>query len=97
MSWLQIAASLIRGAMNSPRPQPQVRVDPQTEEEITGLTDLVNRHRTETDRRFDAVSQALQAQNQRYEQALRIQRRWNYGLLAGLIGAVIIVALFWRA
>lgn len=66
-------------------------------EDISGLVDLIDQHRAEVNRGFDAVSQMIQAQNQRHQQALRLQRRWNYGLLAGLIAvALTIVVLYWR-
>lgn len=65
-------------------------------EDVNGLIDLMNQHRAEVNRGFDAVSQMIQAQNQRHQQALRIQRRWNYGLLAGLIAiAIVMIAAYW--
>jgi hypothetical protein len=98
VSWFRIAAELIRGAMGAGDSQPS---PPKSEgpppEDISGLVDLIDQHRAEVNRGFDAVSQMIQAQNQRHQQALRLQRRWNYGLLAGLIAvALTIVVLYWR-
>jgi len=43
------------------------------------------------------VSQMIQEQEQRHQQALRTQRRWNYALLAGLVATMIVAgALYWR-
>jgi hypothetical protein len=96
VSWIRIAAELIRGAMSSgesPLP-PKAELPPP--EDVNGLIDLMNQHRAEVNRGFDAVSQMIQAQNQRHQQALRIQRRWNYGLLAGLIAiAIVMIAAYW--
>ena len=98
MSWFRIAAELIRGAMGSGDSQPSPpKAEGPPPEDISGLVDLINQHRAEVNRGFDAVSQMVQAQNQRHQQALRLQRRWNYGLLAGLIAvALTIVVLYWR-
>jgi ABC-type lipoprotein release transport system permease subunit len=50
------------------------------------------------DRGFEALARTIQEQNKRYEQALKIQRRWNYGLLAGLVAvAALSVVLYLRA
>ena len=76
-------------------PPPKAELPPP--EDVNGLIDLMNQHRAEVNRGFDAVSQMIQAQNQRHQQALRIQRRWNYALLAGLIAiAIVMIALYWR-
>ena len=65
--------------------------------DLQGVVDLVKRYRAEVDRGFDAVSQMIQEQEQRHKQALRIQRRWNYALLAGLVATMIVAgALYWR-
>ena len=98
VSWITIAAELIRGAMSSrPSPPPPKTNTPPPQAEINGLVDLIERHRAEVNHGFDAVSQMVQAQQQRHEQALRIQKRWNYGLLAGVIAvALTTLLLFWR-
>jgi hypothetical protein len=57
----------------------------------------MNRHRAEVNRGFDAVSQMIHAQEERYQEALRLQRRWNFGLLIGIIATVILaVVLYFR-
>ena len=83
--------------MSSGESPPPAKAELPPPEDVNGLIDLMNQHRAEVNRGFDAVSQMIQAQNQRHQQALRIQRRWNYGLLAGLIAiAIMMIALYWR-
>jgi len=99
VSWINIAAELIRGAMRSrPRPPPpKSSPPPPPQADLNGLIDLIERHRAEVNHGFDAVSQMVQAQQQRHEQALRLQKRWNYGLLAGLIAlALVTIVLLLR-
>ena len=99
MSWINIAAELIRGAMSSrpSPPPPKSSPPPPPQADLNGLIDLIERHRAEVNHGFDAVSQMVQAQQQRHEQALRLQKRWNYGLLAGLIAlALLTIVLLWR-
>ena len=60
---------------------------------ITEVTDLVNRHRAEIDKNFEAVVGMLNAQKSRHLKALEIQRRWNYGLTAALVIAAILAAI----
>jgi hypothetical protein len=80
----------------SPPPPPKSNTPPQPD--INGLIELIEQHRAEVNHGFDTVSQMVQAQQQRHEQALRMQRRWNYGLLAGLIATVLLaIVLAWRA
>ena len=96
MSWISIAAELIRGAMGSGESRPSPANSPPPED-LQGVVDLVKRYRAEVDRGFDAVSQMIQEQEQRHQQALRTQRRWNYALLAGLVVTMIVAgALYWR-
>jgi hypothetical protein len=45
---------------------------------------LLNRHRSEIDRNFEAVIAMLNAENERHQKAMQVQRRWNYGLSAAL-------------
>jgi len=98
VSWINLAAELIRGAMSSrPSPPPPKPGPPPVDANLNGLIDLIERHRAEVNHGFDAVSQMVQAQQQRHEQALRLQKRWNYGLLAGLIAlALVTIVLLWR-
>jgi len=80
-----------------PSPPPPKSSPPQADANLNGLIDLIERHRAEVNQGFDAVSQMVQAQQQRHEQALRLQKRWNYGLLAGLIAlALLTIVLLWR-
>lgn len=97
MSWLSIAAELIRGAMSSGQSKPSPQADSPPPEDLHGVIDLVKRYRAEVDRGFDAVSKIIQEQEQRHQHALSIQRRWNYALLVGLVATMIVaVALYWR-
>src|SRR5262245_2106165 len=96
MSWLRIAAELVRGAMTNREPRPPT---PQGDlpSSASGLLDLVQRYRSEVDHGLAAVSQAIQDQNERQQEAFRIQRRWNYGLLVGLVAvATLSVVLYLR-
>ena len=84
MSWLRIAAEIVRGAMSSrepllPKPEVEVLRDSPT------VFEIIQKYRSDVERGLAALSQEIQAQNDRHERALRIQRRWNYGLLAGLL------------
>jgi len=84
MSWLSIAAGLIRDAMSSSNEpaEPVQQAPPPTN--IAEVTDLLNRHRAEIDRNFEAVIAMLNAQNDRHQKAMQVQRRWNYGLAVAL-------------
>ena len=91
MTWIRIAADLLREAMSSP-PQSPPPAEEAPSAGIEGVVSLLNRHRTEIDKNVETVVHMLNAQNDRNLQALRIQRRWNYGLAAGLL-IVAILAL----
>ena len=84
MSWLRIAAEIVRGAMTSrepllPKPEVEVLRD------SPSVFEVIQKYRSDVEHGLAAVSQEIQAQNDRHERALRIQRRWNYGLLAGVL------------
>ena len=97
MSWIRLAAELIRGAMSSGDNRPSPVADLPPPDNLQGVVDLVKQYRAEVDRGFGAVSQMIQEQEQRHQHALRIQRWWNYGLLAGLLATMIVAAaLYWR-
>jgi len=96
MSWWSIAAELVKGAMSVSQTRP-----PRLPEELPpnglNLAELLQRYREQVDRGFDAISQTVQEQNQQYQRALKLQRRWNYGLLAGLVAvAILAVVLYLR-
>ena len=94
MSWLNIAAELVRGAMSAREVRPS-KGHENLPQDVAGLTELVQRYRVEVDRGFDALTRALEEQNERHLQALRVQRRWNYGLLAAVVGmavALVVIA-----
>jgi hypothetical protein len=60
------------------------------------MTELLNRHRVEIDKNFEAVVGMLSAEKSRHLEAMRIQRRWNYGLaVAVILVAGFAVALYW--
>ena len=97
MSWLSIAAGLLRDAMSSPSEpvEPVQQVPPPAN--ISEVMDLLNRQRSEIDKNFEAVAAMLNAQNNRHLQAMQIQRRWNYGLTAALIIVTILaIASYWH-
>ena len=96
MSWLSIAAGFLRDAMSSepsPKQADSTPIAPQTLDDLVGL---LNQHRAEIDRNFDAVAQALAALNAAQLRAAQMQKRWNYGLAAALIivAGVAVIALF---
>ena len=96
MNWLRFAAEIVRGAMSSrepllPKPQAEVLRD------SPSVFELIQKYRSDVERGVAALTQEIQAQNERLERALRIQRRWNYGLLAGLLAfASLAAALYLR-
>jgi hypothetical protein len=96
MSWLSIAAGFLRDAMSSesaPKQPDSPPIAPQTLDDLVGI---LNQHRAEIDRNFNAVAQALAALNAQQVQAAQMQKRWNYALAAGLLIAVgvAVLALF---
>jgi hypothetical protein len=95
MSWLQIAAGFLRDAMSSSSaPEPAQEAPPPAS--LSEMTDLLNRHRAEIDKNFEAVVGMLNAQKSRHLEALKMQRRWNYGLTAALVlVAGFAVAVYW--
>jgi hypothetical protein len=96
MSWWSIAAELVKGAMNA-RPARPPKPPSEPPPDGTNLVELIQEYRAEVDRGFEALSRTISDQNERNLQALRIQRRWNYGLLAGLVVmAVVTVVLYLR-
>ena len=97
MSWLSIAAGLLREAMSSPsEPVEPVQQAPPPAN-ISEVMDLLNRQRSEIDKNFEAVAAMLNAQNNRHLKAMQIKRRWNYGLTAALIIVTILaIASYWR-
>jgi hypothetical protein len=97
MTWIRIAADLLREAMSSPAPQSPPPAEEAPAAGLDGVVGLLNRHRTEIDKNVEMVVQMLNAQNDRYLQAMRTQRRWNYGLAAGIvIVAILAIASYWR-
>ena len=95
MSWLKIAAELVRGAMSNREAPPRPRlVNPS---DSPSLFEVIQQHRTEIDRSVEALAREIREQNARHDRAIRTQRRWNYGLLAGfLVIAVLIAVLYLR-
>ena len=94
MSWLSIAASFLRDAMGSDEPSapPETAVPA----DIASVVDYVNRLRIDTEKNFETAAHLLRVQNEQLLQALKIQRRWNYGLTAAcvLIAALAAAAYF---
>ena len=96
MSWWSLAAELVKGAMNAREPRP-ARIPKELPANDLNLAELLQRYREEVDRGFDSLAQTIHEQNQRHEKALKIQRRWNYGLLTGLVVlAMVAVVLYLR-
>ena len=97
MSWLSIAAGLLRDAMSSPSEPVEPAQQAPPPANISEVMDLLNRQRSEIDKNFEAVAAMLNAQNNRHLKAMQVQRRWNYGLTAALIIVTILaIASYWR-
>jgi len=98
MSWLTIAAGLLRDAMSAPSEPPAPVQDAPPPADISGVMGILNRHRYEIDKNFETVAQMLNAQNEQHRKAIQFQRRWNYGLTAALvIVAILAIASYWRS
>ena len=95
MSWLQLAAGLIRDAMHSGESAEPVERMPLPPTDISDIVKLIGHHRAQIDKNFETVVTMLNEQNERRLSAMRIQKRWNYGLAAAVIilGIVSIVLL----
>jgi hypothetical protein len=97
MSWLRIAADLLRDAMSSSSEPTEPVTEAPPPADISGVIGILNRHRSEIDKNFETVGEMLNAQNERHLKAIQIQRRWNYGLtLALVIVAILAIASYWR-
>jgi hypothetical protein len=97
MSWLRIAADLLRDAMSSSSEPTEPVQEAPPPADISGVIGILNRHRSEIDQNFETVGKMLNAQNERHLKAIQIQRRWNYGLTAALvIVAILAIASYWR-
>ncbi len=92
MSWLRIAADLLRDAMTSSEPAAPVEQGPPPAD-MPQMVDLLNRHRAEIDKNFEAVVGMLNSQKDRHLKAMQIQRRWNYGLTVAVVLLAIFVAV----
>jgi hypothetical protein len=98
MSWLSIAAHLLRDAMSSSTEPPAPVQDAPPPADISGVMGILNRHRSEIDKNFEIVAEMLNAQSERHLKAIKIQRRWNYGMTAALvIVAILVIASYWRS
>jgi hypothetical protein len=97
MNWLSIAAGLLRDAMSSPSESTEPVQQAPPPSDISGVVRLLNQHRAEVDKNFEAVAAMLNAQHNRHLEAIQIQRRWNYALAAALVVvAILAFASFWR-
>jgi hypothetical protein len=97
MNWLSIAASLLRDAISSDDSSAQPQENPPPPEDIAGMMHLLNRHRAETQKNFEALVQMLRAQNEQLLHTIQIQRRWNYGLTVALVLVTILAAFAYFA
>jgi hypothetical protein len=97
MSWLRIAADLLRDAMSSSSEPTEPVQEAPLPADISGVIGILNRHRSEIDKNFKTVAEMLHAQNERYLKAIQIQRRWNYCLTTALVAvAILAIASYWR-
>ena len=95
MSWIRIASDLIREAISvsneASESKPQEAPPPPAD-----IVGLLHRHRVEIDKNFETVVQMLNAQNERHLHAMKIQKRWNYGLTAAVVVVTILaIAGYW--
>jgi hypothetical protein len=97
MSWLRIAAGLLRDAMSSSSEVPEHVQEAPPPADISAVMGIMNRHRSEIDKNFETVGEILNAQSERHLKAIQVQRRWNYGLTAVLvIVSILAIASYWR-
>src|SRR6266850_4795952 len=86
MSWFQLAAGLIRDAMASGEStEPAQGTKPLPPADISGIVNLIDHHRAEIDKNFETIVAMLNLQKEQRLRALRIQKRWNYGLTAAVV------------
>ena len=97
MSWLQFAAGLIRDAMSSGEStEPSQPSKPLPPEDIAGIVNLIDYHRGEIDKNFQTVMAVLKAEHEQRLRAIRIQKRWNYGLAAAVAVLAILSIILLR-
>jgi hypothetical protein len=97
MSWLQFAAGLIRDAMSSAESTEHEQASiPLPPEDIAGIVKLIDYHRAEINKNFETVMAVLNAQNEKRLRAIRIQKRWNYGLAAAVVLLAILSMILLR-
>ena len=98
MSWMRIASDLIREAMSvNSEPSEATQEAPPPPADIAGVVDAFRRHRVEIDKNFETVVRMLNAQNERHLRAMKIQKRWNYGLTAAVVVVtILVIASYWR-
>ena len=89
-----MASDLIREAMapaESTGPPPE----PLHPSDVNGI---IARNRAEIDKNIQTIVGIMNAQNERHLNAMRIQRRWNYGLTATLVlGAILAAVAYLRS
>jgi hypothetical protein len=97
MNWLSIAADFLRDAMGSSSEPAEAAEKAPPPTNIAEVTELLNRHRYEIDKNFETVVAMLNAQKARHLEAMQLQKRWNYGLAAGLLilGLALAVVIYW--
>ena len=95
MSWLNIAAELVKGAMNARQTRPATP-PADLPKDVVELMELIDRYRSEVNTGIEGLTQTIQEQKQRQLHALRVQRRWNYGLLAGVVALAFVVGYLSR-
>jgi hypothetical protein len=97
VSWLTFAAGLLRAAMTSSNEPPAPAREAPPPATMSEMSELLNRHRAEIDKNFQAVAAMLNAQQEQQLKALQAQRRWNYGLAAAVtVIAVLEILSFFR-
>jgi Flp pilus assembly protein TadB len=92
MNWVRLAAEIVRGAIGTREARPPATQD-YIPRDSSSLIDLIQQYRSQVDRGLAALSQEIQDRNERQQHALRIQRRWNYGLLTGLLVLAVLVVV----
>src|SRR5260370_37854769 len=85
MSWLSLAAGLLRDAITSEGSSTPAREQSQIPPDVASIADYVNKLRGDTEKNFETVAQMLRAQNEQLLRTIQIQRRWNYSLAVALV------------
>ena len=64
-----------------------------TPKDVQELMEVIHRYRTEVNGGIEALAQTIEEHKERQFRAMQVQRRWNYGLLVGLVTIAVVVVV----